>query len=102
MTKINKTSRRDFLKIAVTTGGGLFLGFHMSSCESEAMAVLTDQQVLDGALNFNSYLSVSPDGHVVIFSPNPELAQNIKPSSPRIVPEELAPNGPRVREHQAK
>lgn len=101
MTKINKTSRRDFLKIAVTTGGGLFLGFHMSSCESEAMAVLTDQQVLDGALNFNSYLSVSPDGHVVIFSPNPELGQNIKTSFPMIVAEELDADWSKVRVVQA-
>jgi len=101
MTKVLKTSRRDFLKIAVTTGGGLFLGFHLSSCESETMVVLTDQEVLKGALNFNSYLSVSPDGHVVIFSPNPELGQNIKTSFPMIVAEELDADWSKVRVVQA-
>src|SRR5690606_10255359 len=99
--KVLKTSRRDFLKIAVTTGGGLFLGFHLSSCESETMVVLTDQEVLKGALNFNSYLSVSPDGHVVIFSPNPELGQNIKTSFPMIVAEELDADWSKVRVVQA-
>src|SRR5688572_14956008 len=101
MTKVLKTSRRDFLKIAVTTGGGLFLGFHLSSCESETMVVLTDQEVLKGALNFNSYLSVSPDGHVVIFSPNPELGQNIKTSFPMIVAEELDADWSKVKVVQA-
>ena len=101
MTKILKPNRRDFLKIAVTAGGGLFLGFHMSSCESPAVEVLTNEDVLEGALNFNSYLSVSPDGHVVIYSPNPELGQNIKTSFPMIVAEELDADWSKVRVIQA-
>ena len=101
MTQTMKTSRRDFLKIAATAGGGLFLGFHMSSCESPAMKVLSDEEVLNGALNFNSYLSVSPDGHVVIFSPNPELGQNIKTSFPMIVAEELDADWEKVKVVQA-
>lgn len=101
MTQTMKTSRRDFLKIAATAGGGLFLGFHMSSCESPAMEVLSDEEVLNGALNFNSYLSVSPDGHVVIFSPNPELGQNIKTSFPMIVAEELDADWEKVKVVQA-
>src|SRR5690606_34926967 len=101
MTQTMKTSRRDFLKIAATAGGGLFLGFHMSSCDSPAMKVLSDEEVLSGALNFNSYLSVSPDGHVVIFSPNPELGQNIKTSFPMIVAEELDADWEKVKVVQA-
>lgn len=101
MSKTLKTNRRDFLKIAATAGGGLFLGFHMSSCESPTMKVLSNEEVLKGALNFNSYLSVSPDGHVVIFSPNPELGQNIKTSFPMIVAEELDADWEKVRVVQA-
>ena len=101
MTQTMKTSRRDFLKIAATAGGGLFLGFHMSSCDSPAMKVLSDEEVLSGALNFNSYLSVSPDGHIVIFSPNPELGQNIKTSFPMIVAEELDADWEKVKVVQA-
>ena len=101
MIKTVKTSRRDFLKIAATAGGGLFLGFHMSSCDSPTMKVLSDEEVLSGALNFNSYLSVSPDGHVVIFSPNPELGQNIKTSFPMIVAEELDADWEKVKVVQA-
>ena len=101
MTTKLKTNRRDFLKIVAATGGGLFLGFHMSSCESPVMEVLSDEDILKGALGFNSYLSVSPDGHVVIFSPNPELGQNIKTSFPMIVAEELDADWSKVRVVQA-
>lgn len=101
MIQTMKTSRRGFLKIAATAGGGLFLGFHMSSCDSPTMKVLSDEEVLGGALNFNSYLSVSSDGHVVIFSPNPELGQNIKTSFPMIVAEELDADWEKVKVVQA-
>lgn len=96
-----KTNRRNFLKLAATAGGGLFLGFHMGSCESPVMKVVSTKDVLEGALNFNSYLSVSPDGNVVIFSPNPELGQNIKTSFPMIVAEELDADWSKVRVLQA-
>jgi isoquinoline 1-oxidoreductase beta subunit len=101
MTKLLKTNRRNFLKIAATASGGLFLGFHMSSCESPVVEVLSDEDVLKGALNFNSYLSVSPEGHVVIYSPNPELGQNIKTSFPMVVAEELDADWSMVRVVQA-
>lgn len=101
MIKSVKTNRRDFLKIAATAGGGLFLGFHMSSCDSPSMKVLSEEEVLSGALNFNSYLSISPQGQVVIFSPNPELGQNIKTSFPMIVAEELDADWEKVKVVQA-
>src|SRR5690606_27804068 len=101
MIKSVKTNRRDFLKIAATAGGGLFLGFHMSSCDSPSMKVLSEEEVLSGALNFNSYLSISPYGQVVIFSPNPELGQNIKTSFPMIVAEELDDDWEKVKVVQA-
>lgn len=101
MIQSTKTSRRDFLKIAATAGGGLFLGFHMSSCDSPKMKVLSDEEILQGALGFNSYLSVAPDGHVVIYSPNPELGQNIKTSFPMIVAEELDADWEKVKVIQA-
>ncbi|MEX2594315.1 MAG: molybdopterin cofactor-binding domain-containing protein [Anditalea sp.] len=101
MANLLKTNRRNFLKIAATAGGGLFLGFHMGGCESPVMAVMSDKDMLDGALNFNSYLSVSPEGQVIIFSPNPELGQNIKTSFPMIVAEELDADWSKVRVMQA-
>jgi isoquinoline 1-oxidoreductase subunit beta len=100
--KTLKTNRRDFLKIAATTGGGLLLGFHFSRCDSPSkMKVVTDEELMAQAVNYNSYLSISPDGHIVIFSPNPELGQNIKTSFPMIVAEELDADWSKVRVMQA-
>jgi len=101
MEKGLKTNRRDFLKIAATAGGGLLIGFNWSGCDSPKMKVVSDEEVLNSALNFNSYLSISPTDHVVIYSPNPELGQNIKTSFPMIVAEELDVDWSKVRVQQA-
>jgi isoquinoline 1-oxidoreductase subunit beta len=101
MATLTKTSRRDFLKIAATTSGGLLIGFSWSSCDSPKVEVLTNDQVLSKAVNFNAFLSISPDGDVVIYSPNPELGQNIKTSFPMIVAEELDADWQKVRVIQA-
>lgn len=101
MTTQLKTNRRDFLKIAATASGGLLLGFHFTGCESPQMKVITDEELLSQAIPYNSFLSIAPDGHVVIFSPNPELGQNIKTSFPMIVAEELDADWSKVRVMQA-
>ena len=86
-----KTNRRDFIKIAATAGGGLFLGFHwnesIASSLNIADAPLAVRAV--GDISFNNFLSISPDDVITIFSPNPELGKNIKTSFPMIVAEEL-------------
>ena len=96
-----KTSRRDFLKIAATAGGGLFIGFSWSSCDSPKMKVLTNEEVLSQSRQFSSYLSIAPSGDIIIYSPNPELGQNIKTSFPMVVAEELDADWTRVRVIQA-
>jgi isoquinoline 1-oxidoreductase beta subunit len=98
MTSFSKTSRRNFLKIAATTGGGLILGFHWSKTEASAIGVVGS---LAEDVNFNSYLSISPQGIITIFSPNPELGQNIKTSFPMVVAEELDADWTKVKVVQA-
>ncbi len=99
MTTNSKTSRRDFLKVAATAGGGLVLGFHWA--QAKPMRVLATEALAEGDINFNSYLSISPDDVVTIFSPNPELGQNIKTSFPMIVADELDADWSRVIVKQA-
>ncbi len=96
-----KASRRDFLKIAGTSVGGLVIGFNWFSCDSPKVEVLSTDQILSQAKSFNSYLSISPTGDVVIYSPNPELGQNIKTSFPMVVAEELEADWEKVRVVQA-
>ncbi len=101
MEKLLKTNRRDFLKVAATASGGLLIGFYWSGCDSPKMKVLTDEEVLSQAFEFNAYLSISPSGDIVIYSPNPELGQNIMTSFPMIVAEELDADWTKVRVFQA-
>jgi len=89
MSTILKTNRRDFLKLATTATSGLVLGFHWSNSEASSMKVLKTTALPIDDASFNSYLSISSDDVITIFSPNPELGQNIKTSFPMIVAEEL-------------
>ena len=100
MTTLNKTNRRDFLKITSMTGGGLLLGFSWFSAEAETPVIVTRAN-FTGELGFNSYLSIGTDGTITIFSPNPELGQNIMTSFPMIVAEELDADWTKVKVVQA-
>jgi isoquinoline 1-oxidoreductase subunit beta len=100
METIIKTNRREFLKLGITAGGGLVLGFTWSSSAAyiekmNALGIAAEEMA------FNSYLSISTDDVITIFSPNPELGQNIKTSFPMIVAEELEADWTKVKVVQA-
>lgn len=82
------------------TGGGLLLGFSWFSAEAETPTVIRAANT-GSLLNFNSYLSIATDGSITIFSPNPELGQNIMTSFPMIVAEELDADWTRIQVKQA-
>jgi isoquinoline 1-oxidoreductase beta subunit len=94
-----KTNRRNFMKLAATAGGGLLLGFHWNSSEASAIKVVDG--ILADDISFNSFLSISPNNIITIFSPNPELGQNIKTSFPMVVAEELDADWSKVKVVQA-
>src|ERR1700712_252953 len=100
MLTVKNKSRRDFLKITSITGGGLMLGFSWFSAEAKA-PVVTNAAAFAGNLDFNSYLSISTDGLITIYSPNPELGQNILTSFPMIVAEELDADWSKIKIVQA-
>ena len=93
-------SRRDFLKKISLAGGGLMLGFKWHSARAEMPAILNAADPLV-VPSFNSYLSIATDGTINIFSPNPELGQNIMTSFAQIVAEELDADWQKVHVAQA-
>ena len=97
MTKYN--SRRDFLKSAALTSGGLILGFNWFG--NEAFATQISENIASGENIFNAYLSIQSDGIVTILSPNPEIGQGIKTAFPIIVAEELDVDWANVKVLQA-
>src|SRR6187399_104863 len=100
MSATHTTSRRNFLKLSSLTTGGFILGFNAFGAPQKAPAVLGG--ISSGEMaSFNSYLSIATDGKITIYSPNPELGQNIKTSFPMIVAEELDADWTKVKVVQA-
>jgi isoquinoline 1-oxidoreductase subunit beta len=99
MSATHTTSRRNFLKISSLTGGGLILGFNLFGTGAKARVITGIP--FEGDITFNSYLSIAGDGTIIIFSPNPELGQNIMTSFPMIVAEELDADWTKVKVVQA-
>ncbi|MDH3245366.1 MAG: molybdopterin-dependent oxidoreductase, partial [Saprospiraceae bacterium] len=97
-----KTSynRRSFLKASAATSGGMVLGFSwLASCTPP-----TAEQLLTMPsewFDINAFLKIGDNGVVTIFSPNPEIGQNVKTSMPMIVAEELDVDWEKVVVEQA-
>ena len=100
MQSVEQTSRRNFLKIAAATGGGLFLGFNWANAAA-LPSVVNPESLAEGAVNFNSFLTIGTDNLITIFSPNPEIGQGIKTAFPMIVAEELDADWTLVKTVQA-
>ena len=81
-------SRREFMRTSSLAGGGLLIGFNLfQACKPEAKAPI-DLASLDYN-DFNAFIKIAENGAVTIFSPNPEIGQNVKTSMPMIIAEEL-------------
>lgn len=96
-----KSNRRKFLKVAATAGGGLWLGFNWTSSEAMTTSVVNESAISSASSIFNSFLSITSDGVVTIFSPNPEIGQGIKTAFPVILAEELDVDWKNVKVLQA-
>ncbi|QJW90933.1 xanthine dehydrogenase family protein molybdopterin-binding subunit [Spirosoma taeanense] len=106
MATSTNESRRNFLKVAAAAGGGLLIGFNWLESEAavgtrSALSTGTAASALPPGINFNSYLSINPQGVITILSPNPEVGQGIKTAFPIIVAEELDADWTRVVVEQA-
>jgi isoquinoline 1-oxidoreductase subunit beta len=81
-------NRRSFLKVSTTATGGIVLGFNwLMSCSTEEKSA--GLQMPGEWFDINAYLKIGDNGVVTIYSPNPEIGQNVKTSMPMIVAEEL-------------
>lgn len=79
--------RRSFLKVSAAAGGGMVLGFSwLAGCKADATPL---KAIPSEWFDINAFLKIGDTGIVTIFSPNPEIGQNVKTSMPMIVAEEL-------------
>ena len=84
-----KVGRRSFIKTSAATGGGILIGFNwLVSCtpatEEEPTIAIPNEW-----FDINGYIKIGDTGMVTIYSPNPEIGQNVMTSMPMIVAEEL-------------
>jgi isoquinoline 1-oxidoreductase beta subunit len=87
-------SRREFLSVALTAGGGLLLTLNVPGAagapeQSSALAPL------------NPYIRIDPDGTITIVAKNPEIGQGMKTTLPMLIADELDADWRDVRVEQA-
>lgn len=76
-------SRRNFLRVSMIAGGGMLVGFSALS-NSE-----TGENTEATAFSPNAYIKISPDGKIILMSPNPEIGQGVKTSLVMLIAEEM-------------
>lgn len=83
--------RRSFIKNMSLAGGGLLIGFNWMACKRAAEEETGELalEMPDKWFEMNGYLKIGDNGVVTIYSPNPEIGQNVKTSMPMLVAEEL-------------
>ena len=91
-------NRRNFLKVSAASGTGLVIGFNwLAGCTPTSPEMSIPKSWTD----INAFIKVADNGLVTIFSPNPEIGQNVKTSMPMIVAEELDVDWKKVIVEQA-
>lgn len=83
-------NRRSFIKVSAAAGGGMLIGFSwLNACKPNAPELKTGLALPKEWFEINGYIKIGENGLVTIYSPNPEIGQNIRTSMPMIVAEEL-------------
>ncbi len=81
--------RRAFLKLAAAAGGGLLLGINTTGCTSAQVKRMRSVADQSGAFQPNAYLTITPEGRVILASPKAEMGQGVWTGLATLVAEEL-------------
>jgi len=79
-----KFTRRSFLKTAGIVGGGLVIGYYALRDTSSP-----ELRAIDGAMQANAFLQITPDNRVVFYMPRDEMGQGAYMGLTTLVAEEL-------------
>lgn len=93
-------NRRSFLKVSALLGGGMLISFDLLANAKAAEMAPAGTPPGEGA-PLTSFIKITPQGDIIILSPNPEFGQNVKTAMPMIVAEELDVNWQNVVVEQA-
>ena len=87
-------SRREFLVLSGTAGGGLTLAFALSGCTAGPGS---RPQAPIGEAELNAWLRIAPSGGITVQLPFSEMGQGVMTAIPLLVAEELDAEWARVR-----
>ena len=87
-----KVSRRFFLSASVAAGGGLLLGYSLSSASNVVGGL-----ALGNDIPLNAWIRISPNDEVTLISSQSEMGQGIMTTLPAVLAEELGADWSRVK-----
>lgn len=96
MNDPHDVSRRRFLRIAVSTGGALVVGFAGNEATAQDVKLPLDL-IGDELMRLGAFVMIERDNRVVIGSRACEVGQGVKTSGPMLVAEELDVDWSQVR-----
>jgi isoquinoline 1-oxidoreductase beta subunit len=89
MNTIAQSSRRDFLKTAAVTSGGLMLGVYLPTLnKAEAAGTLHTP---------NAWVHIADDNTITLLSARSEMGQGVYTSMPMLIAEELGVSLDKIR-----
>ncbi len=89
MTTLNKTSRRNFIRLSGMTGAALTLGYYMPAFGKGTEEIITKEIADALAVQLTSWISIDKTGKVTILNHRSEMGQGSYQSVPQMVAEEL-------------
>jgi isoquinoline 1-oxidoreductase subunit beta len=96
-----KVSRRFFLSTSVAAGGGLLLGYSLSSASDvfggNALARVPEKSIAGNDIPLNSWIRISRNDEVTLISSQSEMGQGAMTTLPAILAEELCADWSRVK-----
>ena len=93
-------SRRFFLSTSIATGGGLLIGYSLSSSGllgEVVRATRGSKPTADSQIPLNAWIRISPNDEVTLISSQSEMGQGIMTTLPAVLAEELGADWTRVK-----
>jgi isoquinoline 1-oxidoreductase beta subunit len=93
-------SRRFFLSTSIAAGGGLLIGYSLSSSGLIGEVVLASRRskpTADSQIPLNAWIRISPNDEVTLISSQSEMGQGIMTTLPAVLAEELSADWTRVK-----
>jgi isoquinoline 1-oxidoreductase beta subunit len=91
-------SRRGFLQVSALVGGGMLVGWHMSSTMRGAIAATPQAGAV---LQPNAFVRITPDNWITVIVGHTEMGQGVSTALPMLVAEELDADWDKVRWEQS-